>query len=168
MNINCPIGFIGHVVARPDRAMSPRPTMDWNGLDAPSAFLINTNQITTLRNIKDWKFTGNYFSYFVLPCSYSIIIVKRREAILSFTLSVFTQLLQEQQRPSIKWNICFFASFGDSSYCLGWAATSGNRLIGTDWVEASLRPTIRRHRATSIYFSLWLNLALSWCLLSSS
>ena len=42
MNINCPIGFIGHVVALPDRAMSPRPAMDWNGLDAPAAFLINT------------------------------------------------------------------------------------------------------------------------------
>ena len=41
MNINCPIGFIGHVVALPDRAMSPRPAMDWNGLDAPAAFLIN-------------------------------------------------------------------------------------------------------------------------------
>ena len=48
MNINCPIGFIGHVVALPDRAMSPRPAMDWNGLDAPSAFLINTTQSTTL------------------------------------------------------------------------------------------------------------------------
>ena len=53
------------------------------------------------------KFTGDYFSFFVLPCSYSITIVKRKEAILSFTLSVFTQLLQEQQRPSIKLNICF-------------------------------------------------------------
>ena len=44
MNINCPIGFIGHVVALPDRAMSPRPAMDWNGSDAPAAFLINKSK----------------------------------------------------------------------------------------------------------------------------
>ena len=67
MNINCPIGFIGHVVAQPDRAMSPRPTMDWNGLDAPSAFLINTNQITTL--MKKYQRLKVYGGLLLLLCA---------------------------------------------------------------------------------------------------